>query len=79
MAALLAGWWSAIWPNLAANVIWIPVVAIAHRILKRYLAERAKEQQQQLDAHAERLQQQLSEHHDRLAQTLGAAPTTEGV
>lgn len=23
---LLAEWWREIWPNLAANVLWIPVV-----------------------------------------------------
>lgn len=25
MGTLLAGWWSAIWPNLAANIIWVPI------------------------------------------------------
>lgn len=27
----LAGAWGAVWPNLAANLVWIPIVWAAHR------------------------------------------------
>jgi hypothetical protein len=37
MAAALAGWWSAIWPNLAANVIWVPAAALHHVLIRRHI------------------------------------------
>jgi hypothetical protein len=44
MAALLAGWWSAIWPNLAASVIWAtPTFLLHHRALKRHVDKRHEE------------------------------------
>lgn len=40
MSALLAGWWAAIWPNLAASVIWAsPALWGLHRKLDRHHAE----------------------------------------
>lgn len=35
MGTLLAGWWSAIWPNLAANVLWVPLAWVHHRLMRR--------------------------------------------
>lgn len=35
MSALLLGWWLAIWPNLAANVIWMTPAFVAHHVLLR--------------------------------------------
>lgn len=33
--AWLASTWSATWPNLLANVLWVPVVAIHHKVMTR--------------------------------------------
>lgn len=38
MGHLLAGWWAAIWPNLAANVIWVPAAAVHHVLIKRHIS-----------------------------------------
>ena len=35
MAAWLASTWSATWPNLLANVLWIPVVWVHHKVMTR--------------------------------------------
>ena len=35
MISLLAGWWSAVWPNLAASVIWATPAFIGHHVLLR--------------------------------------------
>lgn len=44
MAALLAGWWTAIWPNLAASVIWAtPAFVLHHKWLKRHVDRRHDE------------------------------------
>jgi RNAse (barnase) inhibitor barstar len=41
---LLWSWWLAIWPNLAANVLWIPVVyAWNHRHVKKLLENHHRE------------------------------------
>ena len=34
----LHGFWTAIWPNLAANVVWIPVVGAHHWWTRRKMA-----------------------------------------
>lgn len=37
MWRLLTGWWAAIWPNLAANIIWVtPALWIHHQRLRRH-------------------------------------------
>lgn len=38
MAAWLASTWSSIWPNLAANILWIPLVGVHHVLLRRHVA-----------------------------------------
>lgn len=43
MGHLLAGWWLQIWPNLAANVIWVPVAAIHHVLMRRHVDRRHEE------------------------------------
>lgn len=35
MGRLLIGWWVAIWPNLAANIIWVPLAALHHVLIRR--------------------------------------------
>ncbi|MGE7439610.1 hypothetical protein [Kitasatospora sp. NPDC001175] len=37
MAAWLWKAWLQVWPNLAANVIWVPVVGIHHLLVRRHL------------------------------------------
>lgn len=38
---LLAGWYAAIWPNLAASVIWsVPALWWHHRRLRRHIERR---------------------------------------
>lgn len=37
MNAWLAGAWSQLWPNLAANVVWAPLVWVHHRVLTRHV------------------------------------------
>lgn len=44
MSAWLAGAWSAIWPNLAASVIWATPAFIAHHVLLRRHIDRRHEQ-----------------------------------
>ena len=38
----MIGWissaWGQTWPNLVANVIWVPVVGIHHWLLKRHMS-----------------------------------------
>lgn len=55
MGTVLAGWWSAIWPNLAANVLWVPLAAAHHVLMRRHAAR-------QLAEHAERQRQELADH-----------------
>ncbi|MFE9448256.1 hypothetical protein [Streptomyces sp. NPDC006739] len=33
--AWLTSTWTATWPNLLANVLWIPIVAIHHKVMSR--------------------------------------------
>lgn len=55
MGALLVGWWIAIWPNLAANVIWLtPAWLLHHRRVDR------KGRQERV--HADRRHQELLAH-----------------
>lgn len=35
MGAWLASTWTATWPNLLANVLWVPVVWVHHRVMAR--------------------------------------------
>ncbi|MFF1469153.1 hypothetical protein [Streptomyces mirabilis] len=37
MAAWLANVWGQTWPNLLANVLWIPVVGVHHLAMKRHI------------------------------------------
>lgn len=39
MLDTLAGFWTAIWPNLAADALWIPVAALYHRWLRGHLRQ----------------------------------------
>lgn len=40
MAAWVATTWGQVWPNLAANVIWIPLAAIHHVLMRRHVDRR---------------------------------------
>jgi hypothetical protein len=64
MAAWLWWAWLQIWPNLAANVIWVPLAAAHHILMKRHSARLFAE-------HAEQQRKQLAEH---VATVLGASP-----
>ncbi|EST24398.1 hypothetical protein [Streptomyces roseochromogenus] len=44
MGAWLWGAWLQVWPNLAANVLWVPVVGVHHWLTCRHL--RALHEQQ---------------------------------
>jgi hypothetical protein len=37
MGAWVAANWSAVWPNLEANVIWVPFAAWHHVLIKRHI------------------------------------------
>lgn len=37
MDAWLVSTWAATWPNLLANVLWIPVVWVHHRVMTRHI------------------------------------------
>ena len=39
MGAWLASTWTATWPNLLANVLWVPVVWVHHRVMKRHITQ----------------------------------------
>lgn len=58
MSAWLASTWTATWPNLLANVLWVPVVVVHHRLMKRHLRA-LREHQAVLHRQQERL---LVEH-----------------
>ncbi|AEW93890.1 MULTISPECIES: hypothetical protein [Streptomycetaceae] len=49
----MAGWlwwaWLQIWPNLAANVLWVPLAALHHRRVKRHLHEQQRAVQQLIE------------------------------
>jgi hypothetical protein len=66
MGAWLWSAWLQVWPNLAANVVWIPIVGAGHLLMKRHvaavLAQRAEEHRQQLADHAADLREQLTAH-----------------
>src|ERR1041385_5379561 len=52
IAALLASWWTAIWPNLAANVIWMtPAFVVHHVLLRRHVTRRTRQHRE--EPHAE--------------------------
>lgn len=44
MAASLLSAWGQVWPNLAANVIWVPVVGVHHWLTRRHLRALREEQ-----------------------------------
>lgn len=51
----LAGFWSAVWPNLAADVIWVPLVwAWHHTKLDRKLTEQREHIMRDLREHFEK-------------------------
>jgi hypothetical protein len=50
MGAWLTTVWSEVWPNLAANVLWVPIVGIHHMLTRRHLRV-LREQQRQLHHH----------------------------
>ena len=52
IAALLASWWTAIWPNLAANVIWMTPAFVLHHLLMRRHVTRLTRQYRE-EPHAE--------------------------
>jgi len=37
MGVWLWGAWLQVWPNLAANVLWVPVVGVHHLAMKRHI------------------------------------------
>ena len=48
MGAWLASVWGQVGPNLAANVLWVPVVGIHHLAMKRHLARLHAQQRQHI-------------------------------
>ncbi len=48
MAAWLASAWGQIWPNLAANVLWVPLAALHHRRMKRHIRRLHEEHREQV-------------------------------
>lgn len=51
----LAHTWTAVWPNLAANVLWVPLVALHHILMRRHVDRRQAETHARLDAQDEAL------------------------
>lgn len=51
----LAHTWAAVWPNLAANVLWVPLVAIHHVLMRRHVDRCHAETHARLDAQDEAL------------------------
>jgi hypothetical protein len=49
MGSWLWGAWLQVWPNLAANVLWVPVVGIHHLAMKRHLARLHAQQRQHIE------------------------------
>lgn len=63
MGGWLASTWTVTWPNLLANVLWVPVVWVHHRIMSRRVRD--------LRAHVTALHRQ---HEELLVQhVLGSA------
>lgn len=57
-AWLLVGYWSSIWPNLAASLIWgTPALVTHHLLIRRHVDRR----------HEERLQEQHAQHLENRA------------
>lgn len=52
MGAWLSSAWVQVWPNLAANVLWVPLVWIHHRVMSRRV--------QALHQHVTALHEQLN-------------------
>lgn len=49
MADWLWGAWLQVWPNLAANVLWVPVVGIHHLAMKRHIGRLHAQQRQHIE------------------------------
>jgi hypothetical protein len=39
MSGWLWGAWGQIWPNLAANVLWVPLAAAHHVLIRRHITQ----------------------------------------
>lgn len=51
---LLANWWQAIWPNLAASIIWgTPALATHHLLIRRHVDSKHAQTEARLDAQDE--------------------------
>lgn len=51
----LVGWWAAVWPNLAANVLWVaPAFLTHHKLLKRHVDRQHAATQEHITAVTER-------------------------
>lgn len=51
----LLGWWSALWPNLAASVIWAtPAFVAHHRLIRRHIDRQHARTQEHITAVTER-------------------------
>lgn len=33
----LLKFWGEVWPNLAANILWVPLVGVHHLLIKRHI------------------------------------------
>ncbi|MDI5965709.1 hypothetical protein [Streptantibioticus silvisoli] len=45
----LPGAWASLWPNLAANVIWVPVAALHHVMIRRHTTRLHHQQTQRIE------------------------------
>lgn len=50
MAAWIASAWGQVWPNLAANVLWVPLAALHHLAIKRHSRRLHAQYRQHIEA-----------------------------
>jgi hypothetical protein len=50
MAHWVATSWGQIWPNLAANVLWVPLAAVHHLLMRRHVDRRHEQLKQHMTA-----------------------------
>lgn len=68
----LASTWDQTWPNLLANVLWVPVVAIHHKVMTRRIRALRQHVTALHDEHVQLLVQHVIKTGDG-AQQEGAA------
>jgi hypothetical protein len=70
-AALLAGWWRQLWPNVFAVSVWTVVLFIWHHLsIKNHITVKLDEHHTSLKNH---LTETLNAHHEDLKKHITAA------